>query len=790
MRENDKQIRKILLFLILMTVLAVTFVSVMGYLNYRTAAIELEEELIARGEAQTITRLETAISFGKSFENFYGIQDIFNTFSRQFPGPQPFIIDREGKLLYKGEGDWSDPNRPEAYLASDEFRFALPTIQQDNGGTLRERQLHIVFSPIRQEEKTIGFFGCVFTEEIFNDSFQGLRGKLSLMAPILTVGLILGLFIWVRSLRNYREKQGIQFKPRQMKIQGMTVLAVGILVISIFSIYTYQNDYIDRIQKSVQTTLDFMGSQIERVRNQGIDLREVPDVKNFMQRQVSSQENIKSLRITENIFEVQRTAENSELVTYTFRTKEGQAGDMTLEAEISEAAIQDQMRNILLVLISSMIILLLFLFEFNTLIELLTGGGNTREKSVMRYEKQMGQTLRFTSFLYATAEYMCVPYAAMMIRARGEGLFGLSVGMTAALPITVEGITQILAMLFLPRLIRKWKIRPVLYASAALMIACNVTSFAVNNALTILLCRALAGIAYAGFKQVSNGIIVNGYETEAGRSENIVQENSGIMAGSVCGAGLGAILSGSAGYQFTFLSSAVLFILYLAMTLRLVPWSRLTERSEEKEKKKIGVRSVARLLFSPETLVFILVIGIPLNIGVMLCMTLIPAVVQTQGISSVMLSYCYIANGLAGAYIGPALVSVARKRFGLGPGIALAFAMTAAAVFLLKVPPVMVMIIVSSLILGFLDGFATPMMSDLFLRLKAVRREVDEGSALIINAEINYVLLTFAPIVAEQMLLPGAMPIGALAYVTAAALTLVFGLRYRRKRKPSPAERQ
>ena len=164
-----------------------------------------------------------------------------------------------------------------------------------------------------------------------------------------------------------------------------------------------------------------------------------------------------------------------------------------------------------------------------------------------------------------------------------------------------------------------------------------------------MLCRAVAGFAYAGFKQVSNFLITRGYETDAGRSENISQDNAGLLAGATCGAGLGAILSDNAGYSATFLISAFVFLAYLLLTLSLLPWKQLSDRAGEREAEKpVQPRDLLRMVFSSEILFFILFIGIPLNIGIMLCVTLVPAICQTNGISSVMLSYCYIANGLAG----------------------------------------------------------------------------------------------------------------------------------------------
>jgi hypothetical protein len=81
--------------------------------------------------------------------------------------------------------------------------------------------------------------------------------------------------------------------------------------------------------------------------------------------------------------------------------------------------------------------------------------------------------------------------------------------------------------------------------------------------------------------------------------------------------------------------------------------------------------------------------------------------------------------------------------------------------------------------LGFLDGFATPLTTDRFMSLRVVRTAVDGSTALIFSVVLSYVLLTFAPMVAELMLLPGRgdfspMLLGAVLYVLVAVVLILF----------------
>ena len=781
----DKENRIYILIMMGVALFSILFVMTMGFLNYRTTAMSLQEQLISRTEKETVSGMETAISFGKSFENYYGMNEVFEAYSRQTEKNLPFVIDRAGKLLYSGENDSGlNQGNIQELLSSREFHRSVDNLLTNGGGVVTAGSLHCVLVSIQEDGETIGYFGSLFTSESFYSGLYSLLKKMVPITLIIIAGVWIAFFIYGRIFewRNISRNRSLERARKTRRVICVMILTVGIIILSGLSLYQYQQDYKLKIHSSVETTLQQLEKKIANVRDQGVDLRNVNGLKDYIRKRVENVQILKSVRLTEYISEVTLTQENSDLIRYAFGSLSDSDTVMFVEAEISDAAVNREMSKIVMVLLSTMIILMIFAFELNPMAELLTGRILAGDKGSFS-EKSTSLALRFTGFILATAEYMCVPYAAMMIRDSGESLFGLSNGMTAALPLTLEGVMQMLGMFVWPKIVKKADIRVVLVLSGILMAGCNAACFISGSVLIVVVCRALAGFAYAGFKQVSNFLITKGYETDAGRSENISQDNAGLLAGATCGAGLGAILSANVGYGMTFMISACFFIIYLIVCFTMIPWRILKAKEEEKvEEGKVSAGKVFRMIFSPEILYFILFIGIPLNIGVMLCVTLIPAVCQTQGISSVMLSYCYIANGIAGIYVGPALVSRAKKRFGLAPCIAFAFALTAVGIFILHVPPIIVMIVLTSMILGFLDGFATPMVTDSFMSLKVVKNSVDESTALMFSVVLTYVLLTVAPMIAELMILPGKgfmtpMMIGAAVYAVAAFVLLVSGGR-------------
>ncbi|MBO5597876.1 MAG: MFS transporter [Oribacterium sp.] len=790
MLNTRKENKIYLISLFLLAFFSLIFVSTMGYLNYRTTAINLEESVIAKFEKDNVDLLETAINFGKRFDNYYGMEDVLETFANQYKGPIPFVIDKDGNLLYyldKGETH-EDTDNVRAFIESKTFKRGLPELMEKEGKAISHDGWNAIFSNIHEDGEIIGYLGCIYKNKIFKERFDELKQRTVIITFVVAVTELIAiafLVVFVKKRLNVLKNDGFTVKTIK-KLGAVGAITLGIIIMSGVMILVYQSDYRSRIEVSVKASLKNLENSIQHVREQGVDLREVDGLYEYIDEKISELETIHAVRITERITEVKRTQEDSAIISFTFGADDETGTTLYLDAEISDELIAREMRNIVLVLLSSMIILSIFVFELNNVMDLSTEKISAKGNDTFS-EKQVSLALRLTGFLCSTAEYMCVPYAAMMIRDSGEALPGISLGFTAALPLTIEGLTQMIGMLTLPKVVKKYDVKKVLIVSSIAMILCNITAFAVGGALTIVICRALAGYSYAGFKQVSNYLITKGYETEKGRSDNISQDNAGLLAGATCGAGLGAILSANAGYPVTFLISGAMFIFYLLGTWYLVPWMSLEAKAgADEEEKPISMSGIAKMFTSLEMIFFILVIAIPLNIGVMLCVTLIPAICQINNISSIVLSYCYIANGIAGIYIGPSLVSRAKAKFGLQPCIAFAFALTSICIFILKLPPVAVMVIISSMALGFLDGFGTPMVTDRFMSLRIVQSSIDESTSLIFFVVLSYVLLTFAPMIAELMLMQtegvlSPMLIGAIVYGVAAVLLFLFNRRQTEK---------
>jgi MFS family permease len=86
-------------------------------------------------------------------------------------------------------------------------------------------------------------------------------------------------------------------------------------------------------------------------------------------------------------------------------------------------------------------------------------------------------TLRFGNFITSVGSYSCLAFSALMIRQWNQGAFGLSVGLTAALSISLCSLAEVVGLLAAPALTRKLETRRLLTFSTALLILSNLACF-------------------------------------------------------------------------------------------------------------------------------------------------------------------------------------------------------------------------------------------------------------------------------------------------------------------------
>jgi predicted MFS family arabinose efflux permease len=370
--------------------------------------------------------------------------------------------------------------------------------------------------------------------------------------------------------------------------------------------------------------------------------------------------------------------------------------------------------------------------------------------------KQVAYTLRFGNFITSVGSYSCLAFSALMIRQWNQGAFGLSVGLTAALSISLCSLAKVVGLLAAPAFARKLETRRLLTVSTALLICANLACFFTASSATVLLLRTLSGLGFAGNKQALNSMIALGYGTSKEREENLAESNAGLIGGIMCGSAMGAIIAATLGYEATFALASGIFVLFIVFLIYFIPWKLLAENAGRRENGEVDFRRVFALMKDPQVVKYSLTVNLPVYIYLMVIVVLIPGIIQSGGIPPVVLTYCNLLNGLAGLYIGVRLGGLLRSRIGIRTSIVLVCAIGSAAVLMqalsftvASLPLTIAALIFGAALLGLVDGAGVPLTSDYFLELDSIRGRIDEATALSLLSIIGFIVMTVAPVILD-----------------------------------------
>lgn len=706
--KKQRKKSEVLIFSVFL-VLAIIFSFVLISFNYKESYQDIREQTIQILMEETVDSIKSSMEFGKELENYYGMEETLKELEEKIPGKCTVVLlDGEKKVLYTSIGN-RDVDIPK------EGTLELPIKYENQQGSL-----------------------LVFFSENNNDSvlIQEIK-KAGILTAVVVVAFLVLFWVLKLFLKKYWRKEIF------LIVAFFTVLLQGILCIGIF-----QNGYRTVMIENAQLIAQNVSEKIESVMEQGILLEEISDMDIYLKEKIEKVPILNEIKIVEEKSDSDENEISDETDDFLLHKYSLWKDSAYVQVKLSSEYIRDRVRELFLILMSTMFFTCLMIFELLRLPDMLLERKLRKEQENLY--GNIGDYLRIIAFLCSMAEYLSLPYAAMLIRQTNSSLFGLSVGMTAALPIMIEGIVQTVAMTAAPKISEKTGGKNLLFFCVVIMLGANIAAFGVATAGILVFCRALAGLAYGGFKEAENLIITCGYNTPEQRSRNLSEDNAGLLAGTTCGAGLGAVVASAVGFQGTYLVSAVLFAVYGILAYRAVPWKFLEERRKhvKKEKEKLDLHNFRKLVTSGSIWVYFFVAIIPLNIGVILIVSLIPALCQKWEISTIILSYCYIVNGLGGIYLGPWLVSRFQNA-GIRKAMAVLLLILAGALGVLKIPAAAGALLLSSFFLGMFDGYGTPVISDGFLELSVVKKYFNESTALMIFMVLCCVLNAVAPMAAE-----------------------------------------
>lgn len=759
MKDKRKDLRTTIRTFVALLLVMLSLLSLVCYLNFDQNYREVKQSTYALMCEQVITDMETSIQYGKRMDRYYGIDAVLARTQALFDEGvmEAGILDVDGSLLYSTfDGDVT----LQTLVQSTEAISSAASATEANGYTLFNRDnQEVLFMPVMDGNEKVGSFFLAYPTSVYAEQrVLMLQEVLSFLGIAFAVGV---LVLWVYYYVISRRLTQIDTKKERFFFFRLpsAVLIVLILLTGMVNFLFFQDRYEATILEDTTSIVEYVGATTQELYNKGVSYDDMAGLEEYLAEKVKSMPVLAELRVSSILSDSGSVLGNDTAGVVSTELKAGNE-ELRVEAFISDEYVQSKMKELFLLFLAMFIFSIVIIFEMTRLPAMFSqrrsrGHGNAEDTDTFEY---ISSSIRIMTFLRTLGNYMYVPYSALLIKQWNQAVGSLSVGVTAALPLSVEGAAQMMGLMLYPIWIKRpdQKCRRFFMICFIGMLAINIGCFLTHSALVIIVLRFLGGFSYAGFMYTVNMVVANGDNSEARHQINLSQSNAGIIGGNMCGAGIGAVIAALAGYSFSYVASALVFAACGIFVLKMLPWAFLEknacakEKGHEKSSAKIPLSEYVRIIFSPSVLRYFILVMVPVFFGVLFTATLIPTLTTARG-SELLLSYCYIANGLAGFYLGPLVVRFLSGRISVPLGVSGALLLGALAIAVLEIPPFFIMVLVSSALLGVFDGYGSPMATDGFLSIPVVKHRVNEVTALALYMTLSSLVMTFAPIFIEML---------------------------------------
>ena len=702
-----------------LSLLALLFVFWLGFSSFESNSYDITKSLYQTILAQSVSDIESATRYGKTLESFFGIDRLLaQTTSFMRAGVNAAVTDQRGRLLY---ATFDDDSPYAAIIEAEYVRTQIEHGAPDRfGAVISYGGYELLVMPILgQHDQQSGNMCLIYPAR--DPSFsQEHGGGMFVMTIIIAACVIAAILIWLLIC-------GKTGSVRLRKLTGVlpvVILTAGILVQSALSFVTYQAQYRNMILGSAQTVSSYLESLVSQVRDKGVPYERMQGLDEFFAeklRQMPTLWDIKLVSVLADSRDVM-FRENDFIISMAIED-EGQ-WDMRLEITISTDYMNRRMVETLLLSLITLVVCVVAVVEVMRLPELIM-------LKVDKSRNDAGQWagvrsgLRLTTFLMYTGMYIIMPFSAMLVRQWQQTMFGLSIEVTAGIPLTLEVFSLMIGTIASAVLLKRLKIKAGLGASIIIFIGANLACLLIMNPYWLSILRFVSGLGFSGILYTSNYIVSHVSREGSGRAAALAGINSGLLGGIMVGASLGAIIASTLSVALCFVVAASLCAAAGIIRFTLTPWKRLTAEVQEEGSaaKKAAIKSayMAKKLTRAGIIAYFLLVMAPLSFGLMFVAAGMPAFARANGLSPLILSSGYIVNGLAGIYLGLPILKLLTRKLPGNALITVTLLIGGGAMAVIFLPMPGLMLLICALLLGLFDGIGSPTVMFRFLELPGMQ---------------------------------------------------------------------
>jgi len=704
--------------LLLAVILLVVIMAYTGILNYMTFVDNYNKSLVNTYSVagnELVRKIEYALSYGKSIDNFYGMSDTLSELKEIVKDvEQVNIISPRGEILYDLNGFVNNGTLPDELLKTAAFQQG--TINDKCSYQSFEGK-HYIFLKIFGPDSN-----CVATLEIIlpRGSFQSFNddNKNKLVVYLAGVVLIAFSLLYIILLKTKLLTTDSKVNRKRLLITFIAVLGSAQLLYCGINYYLFKNAYGALALQSKSFVENTVAKNIEDVYRMGISLEDVDGVEEYLG-------NIKAgLPLVERIDIIEPGSGTGAIVVDPANSREV----ALVSAQISTAYIDRLMLEILLDMLTVLIISFFFTIELTLLATIVM---SRRKAPTISHTPEL---IRGLIFIINICVCMSITFVPIVMQNLYQPIWGLPRDVVLGLPISAEMLGGILAIVVAGLLIDKRGWRAIFYTGVLLLVVGNLFSGLSSNAILFIFSRVIAGLGIGFILMTLRSLAVSLSE----RNLAIAEFSAGSIAGLNCGAVIGGMLADRIGYQMVFCLSAIMVIFSCVYVYRFMADLEI----ENRVTSKISAwNKFTNFLSDKSACIFLLLIFAPFFIAGAFLDYYFPLFAKGHDLTQSDISRAFLLKGLCIIYLGPVLTKFATRYLGDKKSIVFSSFIVVCAlatfVFWGTIPAAFVTVV----LLGVAESFGMVMQTSYFLNLKSVR-----------DLEVNKAIAYFSVMVNASMM--------------------------------------
>lgn len=684
--KNKLSFSRFLVIFLLVSIPLVFLSSLLNVMSYTNMITEVYVNANSTATTGAIQRINYSMSFGKTIEKFYGLEDLLNeTKSISDDILNVSVVNSKNEIISSvGKTDVKIPEDIPADKYANNSSGIFCTVPIDD-----EHKIVLLLSPDYVNELT----------------FDYVKSILLVSAVILLIILLISFAVY-----NIISKNSItggitikSFKNLLIASLVLTQVALGGYVLS-----NYTNEYQESLDKMANIVSNVIDRDIEYVVKQGVPYEELTGVEEYLQNICKNISEIVKISIS-NLQKNKYSKENN-IKSNRIRILE-QDYFINVEYKINQELIDKNITNLLIEALILIVVTILIAIELSLFIGRVENKNKAENKLK---EKSNPSGLRIFYF----ALFLALGLDSSFVSIVSYQLFnklGSSSNFLVSLPTTLGAIATIVGLLICLFTVNKFGVQKLIIFGSILAAIGSITSGFCDDLFKFSFARSVLGLGMAAL--ISSTKLCAIFEKDSNLRVKLLSTiAAGKIAGYSCGIVIGGLISERLSYSFVFILEAVIILASILLV-------GITNLKNNKTESNFSISSLVSVFKSFKIIVYILLIIIPIYMASIFVSYCVPLYGNEIALSQSLISGLMMLNFMLSAYTASTSSKLTIRYLGVQNSTFLYIALIIASISLFAIFNNLTVAIVAVILLGIADGFG---LNVIFEEIYIIQPDIDK----------------------------------------------------------------